>query len=215
MSKQALLKGEFGFELLVAAGGFCGAFDAFFDGGDVGKDEFEIDGLDVVERIDFSGHVGNIVVFETAYDLDDGVDFADVGEELVAEAFAGGGAADEAGDINELEGGRDGFLRFNEGGEDFETLIGNFNHAYVGLDGAEGVVGGLGLGRCDGVEQGALSDVGESDDSGLQWHGLVLGLSIWFGGDAGFQGRGYREGWGLLITNYELRITNCGAAEPR
>ena len=39
--------------------------------------------------------------------MDDGVDLADVGEELVAEAFALGRAAHQAGDVDERELGLD------------------------------------------------------------------------------------------------------------
>ena len=52
-----------------------------------------------------------------------------------------------------------------------EALIGHGDDAGVGVDGAEGVVGGLGLGRGEGVEDGALADVGQADDSAIQWHG--------------------------------------------
>ena len=46
------------------------------------------------------------------------VDFADVGEKFIAEAFAGAGALDETGDVDELEHGRDDLLRFRDVGKD-------------------------------------------------------------------------------------------------
>jgi hypothetical protein len=57
----------------------------------------------------------DVVVLKTADDLDDGVDFADVGEELVAEPLARARALDQAGDVDELEDGGDDFLRFRDG----------------------------------------------------------------------------------------------------
>jgi hypothetical protein len=42
--------------------------------------------------------------------VDDGVDLADVAEELVAQAFALGRAAHQAGDVDEAELGRDDLL---------------------------------------------------------------------------------------------------------
>jgi hypothetical protein len=49
-------------------------------------------------------------------------------------------------------------------GERVEARVGHFHHADVRVDGAEGVVGGLGLGGGEGVEERALADVGEADD---------------------------------------------------
>ena len=51
--------------------------------------------------------MGDVAALEAAQHVDDRVDLADVGEELVAEPFALGGAAHQAGDVDELELGRD------------------------------------------------------------------------------------------------------------
>ncbi len=83
------------------------AFLAFGEGGHVREDEFGVDDFDVANGVDGSADVMDVIIFEAAHDLDDGVDFSDVGEELVTESFAGAGAADEAGDVNELDGGGD------------------------------------------------------------------------------------------------------------
>ncbi len=48
----------------------------------------------------------DIFILEAADNVDDGVALADGGEELVAEAFSVGGSFDEAGDVDEFEGGR-------------------------------------------------------------------------------------------------------------
>ena len=45
----------------------------------------------------------DVGVLEAADDLDDRVDFADVGEELVAEPFALARALHQAGDVDELD----------------------------------------------------------------------------------------------------------------
>jgi hypothetical protein len=58
--------------------------------------------------------MGDVVVLEAAQHVHDGVDLADVGEELVAEAFALGGAAHEAGDVDEGDAGRDDLLRLRD-----------------------------------------------------------------------------------------------------
>ena len=50
-----------------------------------------------------AGDMGDVGILEAAHHVRDGVDLADMGEELVAEAFAPGGAAHQAGDIDEGE----------------------------------------------------------------------------------------------------------------
>ncbi len=42
----------------------------------------------------------DVVILEAAQHMDDGIDFADIAQELVAQTFAFGRAAYEAGDIH-------------------------------------------------------------------------------------------------------------------
>ena len=50
-----------------------------------------------------------------------------------------------------------------------QPVVGHRHDAHVGIDGAEGIVGRFRLAVArDGVEQGGLADVGQSDDSGSQ-----------------------------------------------
>jgi hypothetical protein len=62
--------------------------DGFFHGAQVGQRQFGLDHFDVVQRADLAGHVDHVVIFEAAHHVDDGVGFADVRQELVAQAFA-------------------------------------------------------------------------------------------------------------------------------
>jgi len=83
-----------------------------------------------------------------------GVDFTHVGEKLVAESLALGGAAHEAGDIDEVEP-----RRFDPGGsgelcQHVETRIGHHHFADVRLDRAERVIRRLHRrGRRQGIEE--------------------------------------------------------------
>jgi hypothetical protein len=54
---------------------------------EIAQDEFRVDDFDVADRIDRAGDMVDVVVLKTAYDLNDRIDFADVGQKLVAEAF--------------------------------------------------------------------------------------------------------------------------------
>ena len=52
--------------------------------------------------------------------------------------------------------------------------IRHWNDTCVRLDGAEGVVRALRTRRSQRVEEGALADVGQTDDSSLKCHGGLL-----------------------------------------
>ena len=78
-------------------------FDPFLDGFEVRQHQFSGDRFDVADGIDGARDVMNIGIFEAADDLHDGVDFADVREKFIPEAFARGRAFDEAGDVHKLD----------------------------------------------------------------------------------------------------------------
>ena len=110
------------------------------------------------------GHVG---VLETARDQGDGVAVADVGQELVAEALALGRAAHQAGDVDEGDPRRDDLFRLGDRRQSFQARFRHRDLADVRLDGAKGIVRRLRIARArDCVKEGALPDVGETDDSG-------------------------------------------------
>ena len=112
------------------------------------------------------------VVLEAAGDEGDGVAVADVGQELVAQALALGGAAHQAGDVDEVDPRRDDLLRLGDPRQRVQPRLGHRHVADVGLDGAERIVGRLrrrGLGQR--VEQGRLADVRQADDGDFEGHG--------------------------------------------
>src|SRR5690606_11752877 len=101
----------------------------------------------------------------------DGIGFANVGQELVAQAFALRGASHQAGDVDELDHGGHDALGLDDVGQLREARVGNLDHADIGLDGAERVVfcGNARLG--ERIEEGRLTDVGQTNDATLQSHG--------------------------------------------
>ena len=90
---------------------------ALLDGVEIGEEEFGVDDVDVVQRIDGAGDVDDFGVVEATDDVRDGIGGADVAEELVAQAFALGRALDEAGDVDELHGGGDEAFGMDEVGD--------------------------------------------------------------------------------------------------
>ena len=100
---------------------------------------------------------------EASHHMDDSVALAYVLQELVAQAFALGCAADKARDVDELDGGGSVFLGTVVIGQPVQTAVRDCDRADVWLDGAERVVGRLRAGIRYGIEKGALTNVGEPD----------------------------------------------------
>ena len=115
--------------------------------------------------------MGDVAILEAAHDMGDGVAFADVGEELVAEAFAFRRTAHEAGDIDEGEARRDDLFRSCDLAERFQPFVRHRDVADVRLDGAERVIRSL---RCGGlgqrVEEGRFADIRQPDDTAFEAH---------------------------------------------
>ena len=115
--------------------------------------------------------MGDVAVLETAQHVDDGVDFADIGEELVAETLAFRGAADEAGDIDEFQAGRDDLDRLADLRQHVQTRVRHADATDVRLDRAERIIGRLRRGgRGQRVEQGRFADIGQADDAAVETH---------------------------------------------
>ena len=145
----------------------------------VGDHQLGLDRLGVADGIDAALHVRDVGVLEAAQHVGDGIDLADVAEELVAEALALGGAAHEAGDVDEGEPRRDLGGRARDVAQLVEPRIGHADVADVGLDGAEGIVGGLRRRRLrQRVEEGGLADVRQAHDAAFEAHGSdLVGIS--------------------------------------
>ena len=113
---------------------------AFFDAGQVSQCQLGADGFDVGNRIDFACNVNDVVVVKATYNVNNRVSLADVGEELVAQAFAFARACNQTGNVDKFDDGGLHFLRIDDFCQFGHTRIGDFNDADVGFDGTERIV---------------------------------------------------------------------------
>ena len=115
--------------------------------------------------------MGDVGVLKTAQDVDDGIDFADIGQELVAEAFALGRAAHQTGDVDKLKGGGNDLNGFANLGQHAQARVRDADTTDIGFDRAERIIGGLCRGgRSQGIEQGRFADIGQADDAAVEAH---------------------------------------------
>ena len=148
--------------------------ERLLDGLQVGQDQLGLDRGDVVARVDLAVDVGDVLVTEDPGDLADRGRLPDVGEELVAQPLTLRGAADDAGDVDELDGRGKDLGRAEDLCEPREPLVRDADHADVRLDGRERVVRREHVVLGQGVEEGGLARVGESDDADGECHGRSL-----------------------------------------
>ncbi|CAM5640615.1 hypothetical protein SAURM35S_07392 [Streptomyces aurantiogriseus] len=137
---------------------------------EVGEDQLGVDRLDVVLGRDLAVDVDDVLVLEGADDLADRVGLPDVRQELVAQALALARAAHDARDVDEVDGRREDPLRVEDLRQLGEAGVGDADHAHVGLDRGERVVGRQHVVLGQGVEQGRLADIRQTDDSDRERH---------------------------------------------
>ena len=146
---------------------------------EVREHQLGFDGFRIGDRVDAPLDVRYVAAFEAAQDVNDRIDLADIGEELVAEAFALTGAADEAGDVDELDLGLDLLRRGGNCTDLVEPLVGHGDAADIRLDRAERIVrrlrrGGLG----QSVEKRRFADIRQADDAAAEAHQPASARSI-------------------------------------
>src|SRR3569832_1920276 len=149
--------------------------DALFQALEISEHQFGLDRLDVGDGIDLALDVGDVGILEAAHDVHDGVDLADGGEELVAEAFALGRALHQAGNVDEGDARRDDLLGLGQAAQLLQPLIGHGDLSDIWLDRAKRIVRRLrrsGLRQC--VEERGLADVRQADDAAFETHGSIF-----------------------------------------
>ena len=132
------------FGVLVPRFGQFGDFHLMFFGAfQIGQHQFRFDGVDIPQGIHRSVNVRHITVFETAHDVDDGVNLSDVAEELVAQPLAFAGAFHQTRDVHKGDLRGNNFLGPRQLGQRRQPTVRHPHFALIGLDGAKGVIGRL------------------------------------------------------------------------
>ena len=158
-------------EFLVPLGGLLGLVHPALHHVQIRHDELHVNGLNVphgIHRHIGTGvrhHMHDVLIVKAADNVDNGVGLPDVGQELVAQARPLAGPLHQSGNVHELDDGRGLFVRLIDLCQLVQPCIRHCYHAHVGVNGAEGVVGALGTGVGDGVEQGGLANIRQSHDT--------------------------------------------------
>src|SRR5271155_3009320 len=115
--------------------------------------------------------MSDVPVLEASNDVRDRIALPDIGEKLVAEAFALRGAADKSGNVDEGESRRNDLLRAGDLRERDQARVGNGDVADVGLNRAKRIIGRLRRSRLrQRVEERRFADIRQTHDAALEAH---------------------------------------------
>src|SRR5215471_12383570 len=133
---------------------------------EVGQHELGIYDFDVANWINSRADVMNVWVLKTTHHLNDRLDFADVMEELIAEAFTRAGAFHQARDVHKLDRCWCDLLRARNLSNFFEARIGDDHYSDVWVNCAERIIFRRRfVCACDRIEKGRLPDIWQPDNS--------------------------------------------------
>src|SRR5262249_54864910 len=110
----------------------------------------------------------NVVVLKTADDLDHRVRFANICQELIAQALSLRSSTNEAGDIDELHDSRHDRLRPYEFCEGIKAFVGHSHDTHIRLDGSERRICRKSRHLCgQSVKKRRFTNVGQPNYTGL------------------------------------------------
>ena len=95
--------------------------------------------------------MGNIIILKTAQNVNNRINLADIGQELVAQSLAFGSSLHQTGNIDKFQLCRSHHPRFDNLGQFIQPGIGNGHPSGVRLNRTKGKIGRL---RCNGLRQG-------------------------------------------------------------
>ena len=100
------------------------------------------------------------------------VNFANVGQKLIAQPFTFGRAFNQSGNVNKFQLRRRNRFRLNHLGQLVQTRVRNRHAAGVRLNRAKRKIGGLCSNRLgQSVKQRRLSDIRQTDNTAIKSHG--------------------------------------------
>lgn len=126
--------------LTALAGLLLLVLEGFLDELDILETKLLADDVEITGGVDITLDVDNLGIIESADNLEDGIDGADVRQESIAETSAGGGTAGKTSNIVDSQVGGDARLGLVLLAQPVEALIGNDDAGLLGVNGGIGEV---------------------------------------------------------------------------
>jgi hypothetical protein len=109
--------------------------------------------------------MNDLTGFKTSYDMNYGVDFANVGKELVSQTLAFACPFDKTRYVDKVDRCMNDPAAFENFREVIKPPVRYADRSDIGVDGAKRSVFRRSIGACERIEQSAFPDVGKSYDT--------------------------------------------------
>ena len=141
--------------LVATLGVFGDAVEPLLHRFQIGENQFRRDSFYVAHWLNTARDMMDVCVFKATHYLNDGIHFTDVGQKFIAQPFALRRAFDETGYVHEFNRRWNDNVRPGNFLQNVKPFVRHGDDADVWVNGAKGIVRGLGLARArEGVEQG-------------------------------------------------------------
>ena len=109
--------------------------------------------------------VYDVVIVKAANNMRDCVALTNIGQELIAQAFAFASTGNQTGNVHEFHDSGNDAGRMHNVGKLLQSVIRYFHDSDVGFDGAERIVFGGNARLGQSVENSGLADVRQANDA--------------------------------------------------
>ena len=165
MSMKLFQKGIFLFSILIIIGQLLGLLHSSVQKLQIRENQLQFNGFNISDGVYGTVHMDYIVIFEATHHMHNGIRFPDISQELVSQAFSLGSAPNQPRNIHKLDNRRSDFFRMIQVRQKFQALIRHRHYAYIGVNSTEGVVGRLRPRLGNGIKEGGLSHIWQTDNS--------------------------------------------------
>ena len=118
--------------------------------------------------------MGDIGIFKTAQHMGNGIDLADIGQELIAQPFTAGRPAYQPGYIHKFQKSRQDFSRFCQPCNGIQARIRHRHTAGIRLNRAKRIIGSIrGCGFGQRIKQGGFAHIWQANNAAIKAHFLL------------------------------------------
>ena len=110
---------------------------------EIREDQFQIDRLNISERINTSVYMDDICIFKASYYMNDCIYLPDIGKELISKTLSFWCTFYKTCDIYKLDGCRDDLLCMIHLSQHIKTLVRHCYNSHVRVDRTEWIIGWL------------------------------------------------------------------------
>ena len=139
----------------------------------VGEHKLCVNRFGIGDGVNDPLNMGNVITFKAPKYMSDGINFANIRQELIAQAFAFGGAANQACNIDKAHSSGNDLRRAGNMGQLVQTIVGHRDVTNIRFNCAKRKIGRLGSSRAgEGIKKGRFANIRQPNNSTTKSHKL-------------------------------------------